>query len=203
MYYKTILYLSKERVAKIMNETINVINSRRSIRKYKPEQISDAELQQIMNSAIYAPSAMNQQKWNFTVIQNREMLDRMVGTIKENIISGSNEFLAKRASDPEYNTFYNAPTVILISADEKAHFYELDCGLAAENITLAAESLNIGSCVITSSGFLFMSDKGRNLQKELGIPDGYKHVCTVTLGYKENGNPAAPPRNRDVINYIK
>lgn len=186
-----------------MNETLRVISTRRSIRKYKEEQIKDTELQEILNSALYAPNAVNQQKWHFTVIQNKDMLGRMVNIIKENIISSQNEFLSKRASEPGYSTFYNAPTVILISGDEKAMQIQIDCGLAAENIVLSAESLNIGSCIIASSGFLFMSQKGIDLKKELGIPDGYNHICTIALGYKDGENPATPPRNKEVINYIK
>ena len=185
-----------------MNETLQVIGRRRSIRAYRPEQISDGELQQILEAALHAPNAMNQQKWHFTVIQNRDMLDRMVSTIKENIIHSGNQFLAERAGKPGYHTFYNAPTVILISAEEKAPWIQIDCGLAAANITLAAESLNIGSCVIASSGHLFTSEKGMRFKKELGIPDGYNHVCSVALGYKAE-SPATPPRNREVINYIK
>ena len=184
-----------------MNETLKVIRNRRSIRKYKAEQITDSDLHDIFEAAIYAPSAMNQQKWHFTVIQDKSMLDRMVAIIKENIIKAGIAFLLEKANTPEYNTFYNSPTVILISADEKANYVDFDCGLAAQNITLAAESKNIGSCVIASSGFLFASEKGNGLKKVLGIPDGYKHICTIALGYKGE-NPAAPPRNKDVINYV-
>ncbi len=186
-----------------MNETLRVIKNRRSIRNYRSEQITDSELREILDSALYAPSAMNQQKWHFTVIQNQDMLTRMVNIIKQNILNSGMDFLAKRASSPDYNTFYHAPTVILISADEKAQAVQIDCGLAAQNITLAAEALNIGSCVITSSRFLFASEKGNELKKEIGIPDGYNHVCSIALGYKTSENPAAPPRNKDVINYVK
>lgn len=185
-----------------MNETIKVIKKRRSIRKYKAEQIAAAELQEILDCAIYAPNAMNQQKWHFTVIQSKAMLDRMVGIIKENIFNVGNEFMKERASSPDYHTFYNAPTVILISAAEKAPWIQVDCGLAAENITLAAEAQNIGSCVIASSGLLFASEKGNSMRKELGMPDGYNHVCTISLGYKDE-DPAAPPRNKEVFNYVK
>jgi len=186
-----------------MNETLRAIRSRRSIRAYKAEQITDSELQQILECALYAPNAMNQQKWHFTVIQNKNVLDWMVNTIKENMAKSDSAFLKQRASTPDYHTFYNAPTVILISADENAHLVQIDCGLAAQNITLAAESLNIGSCVIASSAFLFASENGNEFKKKLGIPDGYNHVCTVALGYKVSENPVAPPRNKDVINYVR
>jgi nitroreductase len=186
-----------------MGETINVIKARRTIRKYKTKQISDSEIQQILDCAIYAPNAMNQQKWHFTVIQNKNMLNRMVEIIKENIINSGIEFLIGKASAPDYNTFYNAPTVVLITGDEKTRFVEFDCGAAAQNIALAAKSLNIGSCVMTSSVFLFASEKGNQLKKELGIPNGYNHIGAVALGYQEGDDPDTPPRNKGVINYVK
>jgi nitroreductase len=75
--------------------------------------------------------------------------------------------------------------------------------LAVENMLLAAEFLSIGSCVIASSAFMFMSKEAGRLKKELGLPDGYVHVCTVALGYKDGETPATPPRNKDVINFVK
>jgi len=127
----------------------------------------------------------------------------MVATIKENILQSGIDFLANMVNNPGYHTFYHAPTVIMISADQNAQLAPIDCGAAAQNITLAAESLGIGSCLMTSPGFLFASEKGNAFKKELGIPEGYNHVCTVALGYKAGESPAAPPRNREVINYVK
>ena len=186
-----------------MNETLQVIKNRRSIKQYKAEQIPDADLQQIMEAAIYAPNARNAQEWHFTVIQNKDMIDNIVSIIKENIMNSGIEFLMGIASDPGYHTFYHAPTIVIVTGDEKDKFREVSCGAAAENIALAAKSLNIGSCVMTSPEFLFASDKGKALAKELGIPDGYTHVCVVTLGYNEGNGPETPPRNNDVINYVK
>ena len=186
-----------------MKETLQVIKERRSIKQYKAEQIPDADLQQIMEAAIYAPNARNAQAWHFTVIQNKDMLDKMVDIIKENIMNSGIEFLMGRASEPDYHTFHHAPAIVIITGDEKDKFRDVSCGAAAENIALAAKSLNIGSCVMTSSEFLFASDKGKALTKELGIPDGYTHVCVVALGYTEGEEPATPPRNKGVINYVK
>ena len=186
-----------------MNETLTVIKNRRSIRKYRAEPIGDSELQSIMEAAIHAPNAMNQQKWHFTIIQDKAMFDKMLSIVKANVMNSGIEFLIKRASSPDFDIFHKAPTVVLITADEKAHFTEVECGAAAENIALAAESMNIGSCLIGMSQFLFASDKADEIKKELGIPEGYKFIISVALGYKEVENPPAPPRNKDVINYIK
>ena len=186
-----------------MNETTSVIKNRRSIRKFKSEQIGDKELEAIMEAAIYAPSGMNQQKWHFTVIQNREMLDKMAQTVREKLLKSPVEFFRERAKNPDFNVFYSAPTVVLITADEKAAFTELDCGMAAENIALAAESLGINSCMIAMSGTLFEGNNSDDLKKELGVPEGYKFILTVALGYRDMDSPPAPPKNKENINYIK
>ncbi len=182
-----------------MNETLRVIKSRRSIRKYKFEQIADSELQTILEAAVFAP--MSEQKWHFTVIQNRDLLDKMVNLIKEDFLNSDSQIMIQRVKDPIYHTFYNAPTVILISADKTAP--QIECGLAAQNIMLAAESLNIGSCFILSSGILFKTEQGNNLKKELAIPDNYNYVCTIALGYAYGDAPLAPPRDMNVIDYLK
>ena len=186
-----------------MNETFKAIKNRRSIRKYKAEQISDADLQSIMEAAIYAPSGMNRQKWHFTVVQNKDILDRMHSIIKEGVLNSGIDFMVDRAKSPDFNVFYSAPTVVLITADEKAIFTDFDCGAAAENIALAAESLNIGSCFIGMSDFLFESEKADEIKKQLGIPEGHKFAISVALGYKDVENPPVPPKTKDVINYIK
>lgn len=187
----------------LMNETLRVIHRRRSIRAYKPQQISDGELQQIVNAALYAPNSRNSQKWHFAVVQKKDLLDEMAEIIKENMLNSGLDFLAAKAKEPGFNVFYNAPTVIMISADANEKFAHVDCGAAAQTIALAAEALNIGSCVMASPGLLFESEKGRELKKELGIPDGYSYVCSVALGYKDCADPPAPPRNKEVINFIK
>lgn len=184
-----------------MNETLQVILSRRSIRKYKPEQIMDSELQQILKAAVYAPSAMNRQKWHFSIIQDQELLDQMVDVIKEQMLNSGQEHLAQRARSANFHTFYHAPTLIIICRDEKASY--IDCGAAAQNIALAAESLNIGSCLIGFTAMLFAAEKGQALLEKLNIPAGYKFACSVTLGYKAVENQKAPERNMDVFSFVK
>jgi nitroreductase len=186
-----------------MNEIIRVIKSRRSHRKYKPEPLSEAELQAIVETAIYAPSAMNQQRWRFTVISNKDIMDKLMSIIRGNLLNSGIEMLANRAKEPDFNVFHNAPAIIMVTAEENARFTEIDCGAAAENIALAAESMNIGSCMVAMSEFLFASENAGEIKKELGIPENYRHVITVTLGYKDGETPPTPPKKKENINYIK
>jgi len=157
-----------------VNKTIRIIKNRRSIRKFKEKQIADSELQEILDCTLHAPNAGNQQKWHFTVIQNKDMLERMERILKENMMNSGVDFLAKLASDPNFRIFGNAPAVILITADERARFVQIDCA-AAQNVLVAAESLSIGSHIMTSSEFLFASEEGNKLKKELRVLEGYIH----------------------------
>jgi len=184
-----------------MTQTITDIKNRRSIRRYKTDQIPKHTIKEIVESAVYAPNSRNQQKWHFTVIQDEATITKMVKITKENLLNSDVEFLKQRARSPDYHTFSNAPTVILVTAEEGTRFVELDCGAAMQNITLAAESLGVGSCIIASSEFLFASDKEK-IMKMLGVPEGYGHICTIALGYTDGEKPATPPRKFDVINYI-
>lgn len=184
-----------------MNETLQVIKNRRSIKQFRFEQISDAELQAILEAAIAAPSAMNQQKWHFTVIQDRKVIDEIVKAIIEAYQNSGNEFMMKKVKDPLYDTFYYAPTVIFVSADPNAPWIHLDCGMAIQNMLLAAESLGLGSCAIASANVVFKNNCG--FEEKLQFPAGYQYVCAVAIGYINGAKPSPPPKKQDVFTYIK
>jgi nitroreductase len=136
-------------------------------------------------------------------VQRKSVLARMDLIARENKLNSNNPILAKSAASDDYHTYYRAPTVVIISGEEQAKFIQMDCAAAAQNIALAAESLGIGSCIMTSAGFLFVSAKGQKMKKELGIPEGYEHMCSIALGYKGADKITVPPRNREVFSYIR
>ena len=76
-----------------MNEVIAAIRSRRSVRRYKPEQIGEKELQAILEAGLYAPSAHNDQSWHFTVIQNKDLLARMNRAAKEGMAASEIDWM--------------------------------------------------------------------------------------------------------------
>lgn len=186
-----------------MNETLNVIRHRRSIRQFDSGQIPNDALNAILEAALFAPSALNQQKWHFSVVQNKTLLKKMVQITKANKLNSDIPLLVQKACSDDYHSYYHAPTVVIVSGDQQAKFIMFDCAAAAENIALAAASLGIGSCIMTSAGFLFASEEGQALKSTLGIPSGYEHVCSIALGYNMGDWPEAPPRNKKVFSYIK
>lgn len=186
-----------------MNETITTILNRRSIRSYKPEQIKAEELQLILQAGTYAPSAMNQQPWHFTVVQNPAIVQKISETIREIFLKSGNEHFENVAKSKNYNIFYKAPTLIIVSGDEKAIAPQCDCVLAMGNMFLAASSLGISSCWIHSLTHMVNSEEGKALISEIGIPEGYKIFSSGVFGYAAAAAPAAAPRKEDTIAIIK
>lgn len=198
----------------ILNEVLESIKNRRSIRSYLPEQIKDDELEIILESAVYAPTAHNDQPWHFTVIQNKKFIDMMDSESKK-ILKQDKELMGrinleskklvankeiKIGKSLNFNIFYKAPTVIVVSGKKNAMHPLHDCCAATQNMLIAAESIGIGTCWIGLSTFFFQNTK--NIEK-LNLPDGYEPYFTVTLGYKASHNNKAPKRNKNVVNYIK
>ena len=182
-----------------MNKVIENIKNRRSVRKYLPEQIKDEELKIILESAIYAPTGGNDQPWHFTVIQKKELIDEMNDECKKVMAELPVDWISKMGKAENLHIFYNAPTVVVVSGKDDATSPLPDCCAAIQNMLLAAESMDIGSCWIGLSRFFF--DSPENVGK-LKIPEGYKPYYSVSLGYKTSEVNLAPERNKDVINYI-
>lgn len=174
-----------------MNEVINSILTRRSIRKYKDTQVSDEDLNTILECAQYAPSGMNNQGWYFTVVQNKDMLKKIKTVVSE--------ALAKPA---DFDPFYNSPTIIIVSNSSNIT-PEADSALAIENIFLSAHSLGIGSCWINILNGLRDNPKVQELFKELQIPENSTVYGSVSLGYNAGEEPSAPPRKTGTVTILK
>lgn len=170
------------------NQTVETIMNRRSIRAYKPEQVTDEELQTIMQCAINAPSAVNKQSWEVRVIQNPELLQAI-------------ETVCMKVA--ERNLFYSAPTLIVVAAEKDNHSSPVDCGLLGQNILLSAESMNIGTCVIGGiTGALSTPEARQEILPRLNLPETHEILYTIALGYK-NESPEAKPRDAGKVQIIK
>ena len=181
------------------NETLKVIKSRRSIRAFKDEQVKEADLQAIIEAGLYAPSGMNKQTWHITVIQDKKILDKMTDMF---IAQAKKSGKGPAAKNPKFRIFYGAPTGIVVSAEDNMQYAPVDCAAAQENMLIAAESLGLGAGWEQMNMVLFEGDQGKELIKELGIPNGYTPIYTFALGYKDE-QPQPQPRRENSVNYVR
>jgi len=183
-----------------MNEVLNVIKSRRSVRSYKQEQLNEECIDAIIEAGIYAPTAHNDQPWHFTVIQNQEMIQHINEIAKREMAKSEIEWIQKMSANPNFSLTYHAPTLVIVSGRKDGMAWKTDCAAAIQNMLLAAESLNIGSVWLGLLRFFF--EQKDEVQK-LGIPEGYEPFYGVAFGYKEKEHAPAPKRNMEVVNYIR
>lgn len=187
-----------------MNDVLVNIAERRSVRAFKPQQITDSDLSLILQAGTQAPSSRNLQPWHFTVIQDKDLLDRIVADNKQTVLADPNLVkINPWINAPGYHNFYNAPTVILISGHTENPWHVCDCALAMENMSLAAHSVSAGTCIVVSTRFVFKSEKAQALNAELGIPQGYAPLYALALGYPADENVNPVPRKQDCVNYIR
>ncbi len=139
-----------------MNEVIKNILTRRSIRVYKEEQISDEQLNSILEAGKYAPSGGNSQTWRFTALQNKEILEHLNTLVKaafKKLEVDEKTYRSKKvgkiaAERENYSFHYHAPTLIIVSNDRDYSNCMADSAVAIENILLSAHSLGLGACYI-------------------------------------------------------
>jgi nitroreductase len=170
-----------------MNETLKVIRERRSIRKYKAEQIKDTELNAILEAGTWAPTGMGKQSPVMVLVQDRETIEYMT---KLNA-----EIQGRPGTDP----FYGAPTVVVVLADGENPNWMRDGSLVMGNLMLAAHSVGVGSCWINRALELFDMPEGKALLRKWGLPETLRGVGNCALGYADGDAPAAKPRKDGYI----
>ena len=171
-----------------MNEALKVLYERRSIRKYKPEQITREELDDVIRAGVCAPSGKNGQSAIIVAVQDKETRD---------LLSSMNAAVLGIKSDP----FYGAPTVLVVLADARSSFAVQDGSLVLGNLMNAAKAIGPGSCWINRAKEVFETEEGKALLKEWGIDGEWIGVGNCILGYPAEG-PAMKPRKENFVTYI-
>jgi nitroreductase len=181
------------------NQVLETIRSRRSIRKYLPEPLKEEELTAILEAGAYAPSAHNDQSWHFTVVRNKALLEEMNAKSKALMAENKADWVREMGANPQFHLFYHAPAVIVVSMRKAALSPLVDCSAAIENMLLAAESLDVGTCWIGLARYYFSLPESRAALK---LPEGYEPCYAVTLGYKGQRPSRALPRKAPPVTFI-
>ena len=191
------------------NAILDCIRSRRSIRRFKPEQIADEQLSILLEAAGWAPSGGNNQTWLFTAIQNAEILKKLNDALRQAFLGWTpdDEYPSKRkskllAQKEDHNYLYHAPTLIVFSNVPQYQNAMADCSCAIQNLFLAAQSMGLGTCWINQIRWLRNEPLVRDLLTPLGLPREHEICCAAAVGYADQ-NPSAPKRKEGVSIVIK
>lgn len=173
------------------NKTINDILKRRTIREYKDKKVSRELLSEILNCAMWAPSARNLQPCHVRVITDKDMLEEL-NTDFKNKVGWDTPAYSRWDTNPVYQ---GAPALFLIYAENESF---MDAGIMVENIALAAEGLGLGSCIIRSLASLLEEEEGVKWKKIIGIPENWHFLIACAVGYK---NEDPEPKERHPENF--
>jgi nitroreductase len=190
-----------------MNQIIDIIKSRRSIRSYEATTIPKDTLLALIEVANHAPSGMNTQPWRFVVVEDpgfkKKLLEAAIPNAKrylEDYVKPVNpvryELIMKRYEELEDPIYYGAPAMVFVIGTG-AHAAE-SCPLACENMMIAAQSLGIGSCWVK---FGSMVTDNQEIVQHLGLKEDEKIYGPILLGYPKEV-PQPPTKKDPVIKWI-
>lgn len=189
-----------------MNQVIECINTRVSVRNYKNEKISDEVVKELLSLGFRGPNAMNRQALAFAVVENKNKAKEFSDRAKKLRIEGEmmksepSEKLIELLSDENYNIFFNSPVQIFIfSAPEGVKPVE-DGAIAAQNITLAAHSMGYGTCFI---GFAQGLGRDKEFRSNLNVPGDYTYITALTLGVPAEDTPITDRKDLEILSWIK
>ncbi|EGO62484.1 nitroreductase family protein [Acetonema longum] len=193
-----------------MNDILENILTRRSIRAFKKDQIPEEDLNTILVAGSYAPNGMGLQDWKFTAIQNATTLKKVNEAIRQTLLSipivpeihPYVMSLIEKAKDENADFLYHAPTFIIVSNLKDNGNSMPDSALAIGNMMLAAHSIGIGSCWLNQLPGLTHLPLIRELLTDLDVPEHHIVYGSVVMGYAAGeSKPAAPRKN--VIHIIR
>ena len=183
------------------SEALKVLLDRRAIRKFKPEQIKDEELDAVIKAGEYVPTAMGLQSPLIIAVQNKEDVAKL-NELSLKILE------EKHGGNPRPGTlpYYGAPTIILIFYTEIARngfLGTLDASAVCTNMLNAAYAVGLGSCWINRCKEIFDLEEGKALLKKWGVTEKVEGIASIALGYADQEQPTPKPRRDGYVIKVK
>lgn len=171
-----------------MNETLKVLETRRSCRGFKPDMVEQDELDAILKAGTYAATGMGKQSPIIIAVTDKKTRDE---------ISEENRRIG--GWDEGFDPFYGAPVILIVLADKNVPTYKYDGSLVMGNLMNAAESLGVNSIWIHRAKEEFESDFGKKILNDLGIEGDYEGIGHCALGYAAAEIKEPAPRKENYI----
>ena len=150
-------------------DAINAVLTRRSVRSYNEKNISDQVIKELLNAAFCAPSAGNQQPWQFIVINDKDTLNKIPGLLHPSSV------MLKKA---------NKALLVCgdLSFEKHKGYWMVDCAAATQNILITARALDLGACWL---GIYPREERMNNLSQLFKTPDHIIPFALISLGYTD------------------
>ena len=158
-----------------MSETLNSIAKRSSTRGYTTEKLTKEELDILLTAGLQSPTGTNKQEIFFSVINGDDPIIEELEQEKMRL---------RNANRGEHNAFYEAPTIIVLSAEDDFRWSAVDAGIAVQSMALAAESLGLGSLIVGSVYDAMRADKRDYFKEKMKIPAEKDFQIALAVGHK-------------------
>ncbi|MGB8181840.1 MAG: nitroreductase [Stellaceae bacterium] len=170
------------------------IYRRRAVRDFTAEPVDEKTIRELIDAAIQAPSAVNEQPWAFTVVRDKAVLARISSQSKAHVLrmppaGVPPHHIREMVSNPEFDIFYSAPVLILISSVSRGQWALENCALAAQNLMLAAYACGLGTCWIGFAQNWLGTPEGRGMVK---LPPTAVPVAPIIVGHPKPPPPPVP-----------
>jgi len=179
------------------------IAGRRAVREYTVAPVDEQMIRHLIGDAVQAPSAINEQPWTFTVVRDRALLDQVSHKAKVHMlattpVSAQPNHFRSMLDDANFQIFYHAPVLVLISAATEGAWVIEDCALAAQNFMLAAHAAGLGSCWIGFAQSYLNTSEGK---AALRLPVAWSPIAPIILGHPKAAT-APVPRKAPEIQWV-
>ncbi len=179
------------------------IFTRRSVREFTAEAVDEKTICSLIEAAVQAPSAVNQQPWSFCAVRDRALLGKISNEAKAHMLRTSTAALMSHhfeqiLNDKSFDIFYHAPALIVICCVSAIPWAVEDCALAAQTLMLAARAGGLGSCWIGFAQGWLGTPEGK---AALNLPSSYLPIAPVIIGHPKT-QPAPVPRKAPEIRCI-
>ena len=175
-------------------EAIEVLKNRRSIRKYKAEQVSKEELDMVLEIGTYAPTSRGLQSPVIVAVQDKTIIAQL-SQMNAKVISEIRSVPVEEVSDP----YFGAPTIVLVFAPKSTNTQVEDGSAVMTQLALGAYAVGLGSCWINRERQMFETEEGRALMEKWGLNEDYVGIGGLSLGYADGPHPVPKERKAGYI----
>ena len=182
-----------------------LLKNRRSIREFQEKEVPLSLIKEIIQDSFLAPTASNLQPCRFVIIRDREYMRKLSDESKRTLLS-------EMAEDPssvirnyeaalrnkDFNVFYNAPALILVTGPDDLYSLDIDAALTVSYLMFSATSRGLGTCWIGLGAHI----RDRRALLEMGIPTGYRIIAPVIIGYPIGIPPASERHAPEIVKII-